>query len=323
MPSASFTLRTPAKVNFFLNIRGKRPDGYHDVTTVLQAITLFDELTFQPDLDMEYPDIHLTCSMPELPTDERNLVVKAYRLFWRETGLPPMGLKVHLQKNIPIQAGLGGGSSDAAAMLIALQHLSFERLSRFELHKMAARLGSDVPFFLFGGTALATGRGEFVKPLFSEQQSLADTPLPPLYSDPLYSMVVIKPSYTGISSESAYRAVAENGFYAKAEPVEIIRAIQQGWDPGELSLRMWNDFETVIVPPDPALATTFRLMKACGFNRPLLCGSGAALCGFLKDDARNRQQVAGYFPMSEYEVFWVRPWPNGIEQYQPQLAGVR
>src|SRR6185437_14798873 len=143
--------RATAKVNFFLEITGRRPDGYHTLSTLFQTLSLADRLTFQPA-----PGLSLSCSDPALPTDESNLALRAaarLRALLKE----PRGARIHLEKKVPTGAGLGGGSSDAAAVLKALLRLWKRRLSAGELHALAASLGADVPFFLKGGLCLAAG----------------------------------------------------------------------------------------------------------------------------------------------------------------------
>ena len=151
-------IKAYAKINLTLEVLSEREDGYHEITTILQTISLHDLLTIEPA-----PDIQLLCDVPELAGDD-NLVFKA-ALLLKETGGYKDGTKIHLEKNIPVAAGLGGGSSDAAAVLRGLNELWGLGFSLEELTPLAAQLGSDVPFFLYGGTALATGRGEKINPL--------------------------------------------------------------------------------------------------------------------------------------------------------------
>jgi 4-diphosphocytidyl-2-C-methyl-D-erythritol kinase len=148
-------------VNLDLQVLGRRPDGYHDLRSVFHAVDLCDRLEFraQPDAD-----IHLTCDHPDLPCDESNLVVRAARLLQRHTGAR-RGAAIRLRKRIPMGGGLGGGSSNAAVTLLALNHLWGTGLGAEELNELAAELGSDVAFFLYGGTAVCTGRGEQVAPV--------------------------------------------------------------------------------------------------------------------------------------------------------------
>ncbi len=149
---------SPAKVNLALWVKGKRRDGYHDIVTVLHTINLFDYLYFSPSNRFE-----LTIEGNEsLPLGNSNLIVKAAKLFKETTGINPT-VKVHLKKEIPVGAGLGGGSSNAAATLRGLNKLYGEPLSEEELQQLAGRLGSDVPFFVRGGLAVAWGKGELIR----------------------------------------------------------------------------------------------------------------------------------------------------------------
>ena len=160
---ASVTLRAFAKINLSLRVTGARPDGFHDVRTILQAIDLFDRVT----CDARRGPFEIRCDMPGVPTDRTNLVWKAAQLLWEAAGRSGDAARRRrdAEKKIPMQAGLGGGSSDAAAALLGLRRLWKLRVPDEQLHAMAARLGSDVPFFLVGGTALGLGRGDEVYPL--------------------------------------------------------------------------------------------------------------------------------------------------------------
>ena len=149
-----------AKVNLTLAVGEKRPDGYHEVVSVMQRVSLHDTLTAERTAS----GISLTCSDPALPAGEENLAHRAATLFFRETGITG-GAALALEKSVPSQAGLGGGSSDAASVLLALRRLYAPAVSDTALEAMAAALGSDVPFFIRGGTQLATGRGEVLSPL--------------------------------------------------------------------------------------------------------------------------------------------------------------
>ncbi len=160
---ASITLRAFAKINLSLRVSSARADGFHDVRTILQAIDLFDRVK----CEARRGPFQIRCDMPGVPTDRTNLVWKAAQLLWEaaERSGEPRNTVVTLQKNIPMKAGLGGGSSNAAAALLGLRRLWKLRVPDEQIHALAARLGSDVPFFLVGGTALGLGRGEEVYPL--------------------------------------------------------------------------------------------------------------------------------------------------------------
>ena len=151
---------SPCKINLLLNVLGKRPDGFHELETVLQPIAIHDQLTFS----QAATGIQLTCDSPALPTDSNNLVFRAARLFLDAAGLS-VGVRVELRKRIPLAAGLGGGSGNAATTLLALNELFNHILPGNRLQEIAATLGSDVPFFLQTGPALGTGRGELILPL--------------------------------------------------------------------------------------------------------------------------------------------------------------
>ena len=163
-PDSNLTIETPAKANLTLEVLGKRDDGYHEITSVMQAISLFDRLTISVA-----DDLSLKTDAPGLGTQD-NLVYRAARLLKDRAGVS-QGAEIHLCKSIPVAAGLGGGSSDAAAALLGLDRLWGLHLARDDLEELAAQLGSDVPFFLLGGTALAEGRGERVTPLPSPPTS--------------------------------------------------------------------------------------------------------------------------------------------------------
>ena len=296
------SINTPAKVNLFLNIRGQRPDGYHELCMVMQAITLFDTLTVWPNL--EASELVLTCDHPLLMTDNPadNLISKAYELFFRWTELPALGLTVHLEKRIPVQAGLGGGSSDAAAMLQILNQLTCAELSYEELRQMATHLGADVPFFLTGGTALARGRGELIEPLLSS---------------PVLPMVVIKPRTFGIATVLAYNAYREQGHYEIKSPETLLNALNTFCMPAEVEPCLLNDFESVLFEQHPLLARWARQMQDLGIQRPLLSGSGPSLVGLIDDTSENRQILARYFPVADFEVFWVTTHPAGMVSVAP------
>jgi 4-diphosphocytidyl-2-C-methyl-D-erythritol kinase len=155
------TLSAPAKINLSLSVLGKRPDGFHAIESHFVTLTLADTLTLAP---VSESGIAFTCSDATLPCDGSNLVVRAAQRFHETAGIPA-AVRIHLEKKIPHGAGLGGGSSDAAATLRGLNALHGKPLGAETLHALAAGLGSDVPFFLAGGSAICRGRGEIIEPL--------------------------------------------------------------------------------------------------------------------------------------------------------------
>ena len=187
MPEApTLTLFSPAKINLWLHSLKRRPDGFHDLQTRMSPLELADVVSLAPSADGK---AMLTCSDESLPVDESNLAMKALRGFERASGLT-CGWHIHLEKHIPHGAGLGGGSSNAAAVLRGLNTLHREPLSKAALHDIAAQLGSDVPFFLYGRTCDASGRGEVITPVDNYGWELP--------------IVLIKPAF-GISTPWAYQ----------------------------------------------------------------------------------------------------------------------
>jgi 4-diphosphocytidyl-2-C-methyl-D-erythritol kinase len=301
------SVQTPAKINLFLNIRPRRADGYHEISSVMQTVQLFDRLDILPT---GRKTIEFSCNIPAFEqSPQDNLVVKAYQLFWSETELPPLGLKVHLEKQIPTQAGLGGGSSDAAAMLVILNHLTCAGLTEGQLRFMASKLGSDIPFFIAGGIALVTGRGEVVQPLPAN-----------LMTD--MSLVIIKPRELNIDTSLAYHRFATGTRYEAKSPDHILMALntirqkRRLRDDVELDSYLLNDFERVLFPEYPMLGQMAKSMKEAGIRRPLLSGSGSALVGFAESTHAVRKVIGELFPQKQFEVFWTRTHPDGIVQLQ-------
>lgn len=253
--------RPHAKINLGLEILGLRPDGYHEVRTVLQTVALSDTLEIHPAPS----EVTLECSDPSLPTGEGNLVVKAARLLQAEAGKTP-GARLVLTKRIPSQAGLGGGSSDAAAALMALAKLWKLSLEPARLFSLAAKLGSDVPFFLTGGTALGVGRGEEIYPL-------PDAPPADL---------VLAWGTHGMPTPEAYRIVDEK--LTSPRDAHTISDIVRGVVHRKLSEKSFlNRFEEAIAHSTAAgeAHAVREALVAAGATRVLLCGSGAAWAGFF------------------------------------------
>jgi 4-diphosphocytidyl-2-C-methyl-D-erythritol kinase len=261
----------PAKINFFLEITGKRPDGYHTLSIVFQTISLGDELTLEPA-----NDISLTCSDKVLPTDERNLVMKAavrLRHALKET----RGAKIHLTKIVPTGAGLGGGSSDAAAALLALQRLWNRQLPSQELAALAVQLGADVPFFLKGGLCQATGIGD---------ELVALQPLPETW------LVLVYPGF-GISTKEAYAKV-------KLPFKSVVMPAKAGtqsmfWAPasaGVTSKDLFNRFEELIFPDHPELPKLKKELLDAGATSVLMSGSGSVIFGLASSRAQGEQILA-------------------------------
>ncbi len=255
---SSISVRCFAKVNLSLRVLGTRPDGYHEVRTVMQSLSLHDTL----QIEAGGQGIELRCDADGLPTDDRNLVVRAAEAFAERAGGPP-GLRIELCKRIPIAAGLGGGSSDAAAALSALNMLAGKPLAARELSRVAAELGSDVPYFLTGGTAECRGRGEMVT-------ALEDLPPAPV--------VVLVPPLR-ISAAAAYR-------HFDLTSGGRIGDITADWPPGEVHspAAPWrNDLEGGVFAAHPEIRGLKEKLLASGATDAVMCGSGSAVAGRFAD----------------------------------------
>jgi len=230
------TLIARAKINLYLEILGSRPDGYSEVAMVLQSIHLADRL----QLKSRPHGIHLTCDRPEVPADARNLAYQAAELLQKECH-SAAGVEIHIEKHIPVAAGLAGGSADAAAVLVGLNQLWGLGLTVGELQSLAARLGSDIPFCIQGGTQLATGRGEVLEPL-------ADWEGIPV--------LLAKPKHLGVSTAWAYQAFRsrQGSLGGDALPKPTLPTLPQALaalsrqDPPALARSLRNDLEQVVLP---------------------------------------------------------------------------
>ncbi|MBQ6974482.1 MAG: 4-(cytidine 5'-diphospho)-2-C-methyl-D-erythritol kinase [Oscillospiraceae bacterium] len=252
--------KAPAKINLQLSVGPRRADGYHELASVMQTVDVCDTLTVTAHTG---GGMSLTCNHPDLSPGEDNLVCRAAVLFFQCTGVPMDGVTIHLHKVIPMPAGLGGGSADAAAALRALRRLYAPALPDSELETMAAALGSDVPFCVRGGTALAAGRGEKLSPL---------PPLPQCWA------VLVKP-HEAYSTAAMYRRIDDTACYDPLDAAPMVSALTAGDLPG-VCAAMTNTFEKVL-PPDAATAALCRRLKEQGAMGAMLSGSGSAVFGLF------------------------------------------
>lgn len=265
--------QSPCKVNLLLNILGKRPDGFHELETLLQPVQLTDRLT----VSKAAAGLTLTCTLPGLPVDGSNLVHKAAAAFLQATGITE-GISLHLEKNIPLAAGLGGGSGNAAHTLLALNELFDLPLGTARLQELAAALGSDVPFFLQTQPALAVGRGEQV-------QSLA--PFPALRGA---HVLLIHPGF-GISTAWAYQSLAKFPAALNGQPgrAQQLLTLLQGTDLAAAGRAFYNSLEAPALPKHPLLALYQEFLRANGTPAVLMSGSGSTTFAILPSrDAAER-----------------------------------
>jgi 4-diphosphocytidyl-2-C-methyl-D-erythritol kinase len=251
------------KVNLLLNILGKRADGFHELETVMYPIHLFDRLTFRRGAT----SVRLTCSDPGLPIDDTNLVHRAATAFFNATGIKDR-VEIHLEKRIPIAAGLGGGSGNAAATLLGLDELFAHPLSTEQLQKLASSLGSDVSFFLQDRAALATGRGEKVEP-FDSLQALRGA-----------AFLLVHPGF-GVSTAWAYQQLARfpeevNGRAGRAR--RLVQLLQAN-DLQAAAAGFFNSLEAPVLEKYPLLAIYRDFLEEQGAIGALMSGSGSTVFG--------------------------------------------
>lgn len=274
----TFTLPSFAKINWFLRVMGKRSDNFHELCTVFQTISLCDNLTFA-----ENDEIVLTCDNEKIPTDENNLIIKAALTLKRKLNIKS-GAKIHLDKNIPAPGGLGGGSSNAAVTLFGLIKLWQLEINFDEILKIAKDLGSDVPFFLYGGTALGTGRGTEVSPIddITEKNLLIVTPQSDVSTAEAFSRLRLS-DLTNDASKSI---------------LQICRFEAQTLDLRQTMLV--NDFEKSVFEIEPEIERVKSKLLELNAKRALLSGSGASVYAIF--DNRRILQIA--FEVLKTEQSW-------------------
>jgi 4-diphosphocytidyl-2-C-methyl-D-erythritol kinase len=262
----------PAKINLYLHIVGRRADGFHELETLMAPISLGDTL----EIELTEGGIEFTCSDPALADAKENLATRAARLFFDEFGLT-QGARIHLEKQVPVGAGLGGGSSDAAAVLLALRALTKIEAHDEKLAELAARLGSDVPFFIYGRPAVCRGRGEIIEP----------RPLPRTFHG-----LLVHPGF-GVSTPWAYKTYAQN-----PQPGEPGRVF------GDITLR--NDLEPPAFSKYPWLPTAKKWLR----GQPevldaLMSGSGSSVFALTESEAATgalRERFLGEFGAALFAV---------------------
>jgi 4-diphosphocytidyl-2-C-methyl-D-erythritol kinase len=282
-------VKSPCKINLLLNILGKRPDGFHELETVMQPLPIFDDLEFETGGN----GIQLTCDNPALPVDNQNLVYRAAEKFRLEARITE-GVTIRLNKKIPLAAGLGGGSANAAMTLIALNNLFDRPLSDERLKEMAAGLGSDVPFFLGEGPALATGRGERIQRLnpFLALKGLA--------------LFLVHPGF-GIATAWAYQKLqkfpgALNGQSGRAE--KLATSLGSG-SVSEAMSGLYNSLEAPALEKYPILQLYQDFLRQEGALGTLMSGSGSTTFAFFETVAQG-EQIAEKFREKFGEPHWLK-----------------
>ena len=264
--------KTPAKINLGLFILGKRPDGYHDLETLFQMVSLYDTVELE-SLDGK---IELVCDDPRVPAGESNLMIQAARLLQEavpeKTGL---GCRMVLKKKIPMGAGLGGGSGNAAGVLMGLNRLWDLKLKSAELFKIAARLGSDIPFFLSAPSALGEGRGERL------------TVLPPPKK---FHVILVYPRVPMATSE-VYKALSFN-LTKTSNNIKILREFFSQSNIISLGAHLHNDLEPVVIKRLPVVESIKGKLRSLSAAGTLVSGSGSTVFGIFEDSKAAEQAFA-------------------------------
>lgn len=278
VPTGSVTVRAPGKVNLYLAVGGRRKDGYHELTTVFQAVSLLDEVTVR---NADVLSLELVGEgAGKLPTDERNLAWRAAELMAEHVGRAP-DVSIVIDKSIPVAGGMAGGSADAAAVLVAMNSLWELNVPRRDLRMLAARLGSDVPFALHGGTALGTGRGEELATVLSRNGfhwvlAFADSELltPAVFTE------------LDRLRKGPRKGVAPPRL---AEPGPVLAALAAG-DPERLAPLLGNEMQAAALSLNPALRRALRAGVEAGALAGIVSGSGPT-CAFLCTSAASAVDV--------------------------------
>ena len=279
-------LQANAKINLTLDVLRKREDGYHELKMIMQTVSLFDNISIQKTAE----NLRLKTNLRYLPTDKRNIAYAAAELFLEKSGIKS-GLDINIKKTIPVAAGLAGGSTDAATVLVGLNRLFDKVFSEKELLEMGAMLGSDVPFCIKGGCALCEGRGEIL------------TPLPNL---PTTTFLIIKPPVR-VSTAAVYGNLRADKIAERPDTQGAIDAIGRG-DSEAVAVRMFNVLETVTAKEHPEIELIKREMIENGAIGSVMSGSGPTVIGLFTDEnLANQAKIAMRKPRREIFVAHTLP----------------
>ena len=286
-------VRAPGKLNLFFEVGGVQDDGYHDVASAYQAVSLYEDVWATPSDEFTVA-ISGTVDVGDVPADDRNLAVRAARLVAQRIGYTG-GVHLDIVKHVPVAGGMGGGSADAAAALVACDALWGSELGGAELQRLAARLGADVPFALMGGTAIGTGRGDQLSPALAKGR---------------FDWVVV-PSEAGLSTPEVYahldalRARPDIGSGPRVPDVDraVLQALRAG-DPVALAERTRNDLQAAALSLRPELRAALELGERSGALAGLVSGSGPTLA-FLTEDPESSLDLQVTLSAAGFEALHV------------------
>ena len=273
----------PAKINICLGVTGKRPDGYHDIDSVMQTVGIYDKISISIKENACGQNIEVICPGHDELNGENDIAYGMAQIFFEYTKMENYDVSIKIEKIIPMEAGLGGGSSDAAAVLLALNELTGSRFSKAELISLGAKVGADIPFLICRGTAFVQGIGEKIEHC---------APLPQV------PVLVAYPHSEKVSTGKAYAAIDARGEFSRTEDFEKMKTAVLAQDIESIGTLSYNIFESVI----PAESDIFRIkeqMLAHGAVFSLMSGSGSAVFGVFRDTASAEKAAEVLAPLAQ------------------------
>ncbi|WP_373897922.1 4-(cytidine 5'-diphospho)-2-C-methyl-D-erythritol kinase [Haloimpatiens sp. FM7315] len=272
-----------AKINLSLDVIGKRKDGYHLLKMIMQSIDLYDEI----EITKRDTGINIKCNKPYVPLDDKNIAYRAAKIFLDKYNIHS-GVFIDIRKNIPVSAGLAGGSTNAAAVLKSMSELYGLNIKKEELMDIGLKIGADIPYCIIGGTALCEGIGEKVKPLKPFRDKI---------------LVLVKPNF-GVSTKEVYKAFDINKVYKHPKTHELIDFIVKD-DLTNVALNMRNVLENVTIKEHPVIRDIKQTMISMGALGSLMSGSGPSVFGFFEDTLK-AQRCFEVLKRNYKEVFITR-----------------
>ena len=292
MQTKKIKVQTPAKINLSLEILDRMPNGFHTLSSVMQTVSLFDYITIEKTEISGETQILLSGTSDKIPYDEKNIVHKVIKSYLDELNIKGIKIQVHIEKNIPTEAGLAGGSTNAAGALIAINELFNNELPMFKIHELASKAGSDLNFCLEGGACLLSSRGEII-----------DKKLPHKNFD----LMVIKPKHIAVSTPMCYKNYSAK-FFAKKLPYYSTKIVElfekDDFSVKELAKYLYNDLEKPALEMHPQIATIKEDLIKAGAINSLMSGSGSSVFALIESDI-------DYPKNSKQEIFKVSTTSKG------------
>ena len=294
MQTKKIRVKTPAKINLSLEILDRMPNGFHTLASVMQTVSLFDFITFEKNEIFGDAQIILTGTSDKIPYDEKNIVHKVIRFYFEEANIKGVKIKAHIEKNIPTEAGLAGGSTNAAGALIAMNELFDNILPMSKIHEIAARAGSDLNFCLEGGACLLSSRGEIIEKKLPHKD---------------FSIAVIKPDNISISTPVCYKNYSAN-YFEKKSPYYCSKIVElfenKNFSVKKLSEFLYNDLEKPAIDMYPEIAQIKNNLINQGAINALMSGSGSSVFGLLNEPKT-------IISAKSMQSFLVQSTPKGVE----------